>query len=547
MSAGMAAEGASAAEKAVEARRLDLEAESQANLWTILFYGQRALRAFRAGNTREFRELCVIVNGILARPVALEEPFRMQLRILQILSRVEKDWSIDPETDLTPLEKVLVLLEDLREKCHISMEITEQLKTRIKQAAVVICIRNKQLEQASRILREHLSMDPGCKEMKALLLRAIQEKNFSHPVISQFSYKAFQQRILLFFETYLDDSEPFLLTDSCGDSCFLFKMAKKHCTERLESKRSTAGGASKEEMAASGAAPKAPTTPGTASGEKPGQLRQSSSQAGGIGGTAAKSLPAPGDVLGCLPAASEPTKASPPVDGATGTAEPAAVAPVSSASDDSTQASSLKPAFYVLSVLREAFKSLYDAPDPEEAFSQLDKTDWMYSRPLLPSTSPRAKRQKTGDISVQAVLVVENMGDDSPVSNVLSSAEGEDGRNPPAKPPGTVPPQPSQGEDTPPRTLPPGSRKAGQASLPVLHEEKESWSDEDEIFMDQESRASLGTNTSGTKKKWTSEEKSHHCDDQGPLENNEETGAKLKLRAQGTSNVLSWLFVKYVM
>lgn len=44
------------------------------------------------------------------------------------------DWVIDSETELTPLENVLVLLEKLGEECQISVEIIEELKRRIKEA-----------------------------------------------------------------------------------------------------------------------------------------------------------------------------------------------------------------------------------------------------------------------------------------------------------------------------------------------------------------------------------------------------------------------------
>uniref|UniRef100_A0A8C6XUJ5 Telomeric repeat binding factor 2 n=1 Tax=Naja naja TaxID=35670 RepID=A0A8C6XUJ5_NAJNA len=495
--AGMAA----AAEEAAEARRMELEAE--ANRWAVLFYGHQALRAFRAGNSRDFRELRDVLTAVLARPVALDEPIRIQLRIIQILSRLEEDWAIDSETELTPLENVLVLLEKLGEECNISVERIEELKRRIKEAAVVTCVKNKEYEHASKILREHMSQDPNFKQIKTTLDYVIQEKNSSHPAICQFSYKAFQQRILLFFEPYLDDSEPFLLV-----------MAKKHCDERL---KSPAGAASKEKRAVSGAAQEAPETSGTASGERARKLNKAAEARGrlesGVGTreTAAKSLPAPdkGDVLDCVEAGGEPTQASPQVDGATGTAEPAAMAPVSVASNDSTQASSLKPAFYVLSVLREAFKILSDAPDPEEAFLQLDKTDWIYSGPFLPSGSPRAKRQKMGNI--QTGLRLKKIRYHSSISNVLLWREGKSCTRSPArkliaKPLVTLGVQSSECEEISPSMLPLGSRKAKQATLPVVQEEKESWSDEDEIFMDQQSEWSVGTDISGTRKKWTLEE-----------------------------------------
>lgn len=59
---------------------------------------------------------------------------RYHLKVTRFSSPPPLDWAIDSETELTPLESVLVLLEKLGEECHISVEITEELKRRIKEA-----------------------------------------------------------------------------------------------------------------------------------------------------------------------------------------------------------------------------------------------------------------------------------------------------------------------------------------------------------------------------------------------------------------------------
>ncbi|KAM3829037.1 telomeric repeat-binding factor 2-like isoform 1-T3 [Vipera latastei] len=501
-SAGMATASAAAAEQAAEARSMELEAA--VNRWAVLFYAHQALRAFRAGNSQGFRQLRDVLTAVLARPVALEEPIRIQLRIIQILSRLEEDWPIDSAAEVAPLENVLALLEKLREECHINMETMEELKRRIKEAAVITCIKNKEYEHANKILKKYLSQDPSSKQMSAILHHIIQKKNCSHPAICDLTYKVFQQRIFLFFQSYLDDSEPFLLV-----------MAKKYCDDHVESKESPA--ASRERMAVSGAAQEAPETSRTANGERVGKLSEAPEAGGrpesgaGTGETAAKSLPAldEREVLGCAGAASEPTKAPTQVNGATGTAEPTATAPVSAPPNDSSQASSLKPAFYVFSVLREAFKILSGAPDPEEAFLQLDKTDWTYSKPLSPSGSPRAKRQKINNVTVQCDLGLENSSLPS-VSNMQIMKEKHFKHSPERhlalKPLVTLEVQSSECEDSRPSAPPPGSRGAKQAALSVLQEDKESWSDEDEMFMDQQLEWSVGTSTSGARRKWSSEE-----------------------------------------
>lgn len=48
------------------------------------------------------------------------------------------------------------------------------------------------------------------------LLNIIREKNLAHPVIQNFSYETFQQKMLRFLESHLDDAEPYLLTVGRG-------------------------------------------------------------------------------------------------------------------------------------------------------------------------------------------------------------------------------------------------------------------------------------------------------------------------------------------
>ncbi|XP_063168852.1 telomeric repeat-binding factor 2 isoform X2 [Candoia aspera] len=518
MSAGMVAAGAAAAEKAAEARGKELEAA--VNRWAVLFYAHQAMRAFRAGNSQDFRQLRDVLTAVLVRPVALEEPIRRQLRIIQLLSRLEEDWTIDTETELTPLETVLVLLEKIKEECHIDVKLIEEIKRRIKEAAVITCVKNKEYEHASKILKKHMSKDPS-SQMRTALYRIIQEKNSSHPAIWDFSYKAFQQRILLFFEQYLDDSEPFLLV-----------MAKKDSADKTDSKNSPVGAANKEKVAVSEATQETPEASGTADGGTVGKLNEAPggrSEVGAEGrpesgaGTrekAAKSLPAPGTseetILKCVEAASKHTEASPRVGGTSETDEPAAIASVSAASRDSNQGSSLKPASYGLSVLREAFRILSGAPNSEEVFSQLDKTDWTCAGSSSPSGSPRAKRQKKerGNAQARSCFSLEKTRSLPSISDMLLGKERKQFRHSPArhilaaKPLVTLGVQSAKGRKPPPSACPPAPSAAKPRAAPSsLPEEKAAWSDEDEFFMEQQSEGSTGTNSSSTRRKmWSPEE-----------------------------------------
>ncbi|XP_026540620.1 telomeric repeat-binding factor 2 [Notechis scutatus] len=109
-----------------------------------------------------------------------------------------------------------------------------------------------------------------------------------------------------------------------------------------------------------------------------------------------------------------------------------------------------------------------------------------------------------GNIMIQADVSLEKIRYHPSISNMLDCMHSS-ARKLIAKPLVTLEVQSSECEEIPPSILPPGSRKAKQAPFSVL-QEKESWSDEDEIFMDQQSEWSVGTDISGTKKKWTLEE-----------------------------------------
>ncbi|KAI2579396.1 TERF2 isoform 9, partial [Pan troglodytes] len=98
--------------------------------------------------------------------------------------------------------------------------------------AVIICIKNKEFEKASKILKKHMSKDPTTQKLRNDLLNIIREKNLAHPVIQNFSYETFQQKMLRFLESHLDDAEPYLLTIGfvselvCILSIFLVKEAE---------------------------------------------------------------------------------------------------------------------------------------------------------------------------------------------------------------------------------------------------------------------------------------------------------------------------------
>uniref|UniRef100_A0A8D1STV2 Telomeric repeat-binding factor n=2 Tax=Sus scrofa TaxID=9823 RepID=A0A8D1STV2_PIG len=190
--------------------------EEAVNRWVLKFYFHEALRAFRGSRYEDFRQIRDIMQALLVRPLGKEHTVSRLLRVMQCLSRIEEgenlDCSFDMEAELTPLESAINVLEMIKTEFTLTEAVVESSRKLVKEAAVIICIKNKEFEKASKILKKHMSKDPTTQKLRNDLLNIIREKNLAHPVIQNFSYETFQQKMLRFLESHLDDAEPYLLT-----------------------------------------------------------------------------------------------------------------------------------------------------------------------------------------------------------------------------------------------------------------------------------------------------------------------------------------------
>ncbi|XP_067392844.1 telomeric repeat-binding factor 2 isoform X2 [Emydura macquarii macquarii] len=190
--------------------------EEAVNRWVLQFYFHQAVGAYRAGRNRDFREFRDVMQALLLRPLSKEPVISRLLRIMQFLSRIEEgenlDCTFDTESELTPLESAIGVLELINTEFPASVVAMESVRKMVKEAAVIICIKKKEFAKALKILKKHMAKDPSTQKLRTQLFSIIREKNLSHPMIRNFSYKTFQQRAFQFLETYLEDSEPFLLT-----------------------------------------------------------------------------------------------------------------------------------------------------------------------------------------------------------------------------------------------------------------------------------------------------------------------------------------------
>ncbi|XP_013153186.1 telomeric repeat-binding factor 2 isoform X6 [Falco peregrinus] len=190
--------------------------EEMMNSWVLQFYFHQAMAAYRSGRNGDFRQLRDVMQALLLRPLDKEPTVIQMLRVMQLLSRIEEgenlDCAFDKELELTPLESAIGVLELVQREFSIAEKTMEDVQQRVKEAAVIVCIKNGEFDKASKIVKRHMGKEPKSQKKRDKFLTVIQEKNLTHPLVRNFSYKNFQQSVFQFVKTYVDDSEPLLLT-----------------------------------------------------------------------------------------------------------------------------------------------------------------------------------------------------------------------------------------------------------------------------------------------------------------------------------------------
>ncbi|KAI6077732.1 Telomeric repeat-binding factor 2 [Aix galericulata] len=440
---------------------------------------------------------------------------------MQFLSRIEEgenlECSFDREMDLTPLESAMGILQLFQKEFSVPEKKVEPVQRMLKEAAIIVCIRNREFDKASLILKRHMGKDPRIQKKKAELQAIIREKNHAHPTIRDFSYKDFQQAMFQFMKNYVDSSEPVLVT-----------MMKTLNSERAEEpKRSSAAPRSASGAKDKAAAPKpvgmeqepagAPKPPETAKDTvvPPSPAERAEGPAGAPEPMEASSYPAaaPEHIIAAvknLEDVSERMEVS---------EQPAAAAPelAEMPSRESERQPPGTVTTYGISVLREAFKILSDSPDSDALFTKLDETDFSFPRQLSPSVSHRNKRRKEEENQDSEIsdppeiphkvkrltiskLVMEHD------SQINESSESPDSSQEPVVSSASKSAQklPNEHESTESAK----SREGKWSSL-CAGEQKDSWSDEEELFSDAALLEQNGHNSgviASKKQKWTAQE-----------------------------------------
>ncbi|XP_010223006.1 PREDICTED: telomeric repeat-binding factor 2 [Tinamus guttatus] len=401
--------------------------------------------------------------------------------------------TFDKESELTPLESAIGILELIQKEFSVDEKTMESIQKLVKEAAVIVCIKNGEFEKASKIIRRHVGKTPISQKMRTEFLSIIRERNSAHPVITNFSYKDFQHNMFQFVEMYVDDSEPLLLT-------MMKKALNSECAE--EPKCPAAAPKSANGVLDPAGAPK-PAERGQDVAGAPTSAEGAENQAVTperieVAANIVEESQEPMEI------AKEPAAAAP--------------APVEVSSKNSERQPSGSVTTYGISVLREAFKILSDSQDSDALFTKLDETDISFPKQLSPSVSHRTKRRKEvenqdSEISEppeiahkgKRLLTISKlvMEQDSQCSEL---SESPDSSQEPVVSSASRPAQKSP--DRPASTKNLKLSKARWNSS-FAEQGKDVWSEEDDLFADAVSLETNSHNSSvfGSKKqKWTVQE-----------------------------------------
>ncbi|XP_065496985.1 telomeric repeat-binding factor 2 isoform X2 [Caloenas nicobarica] len=478
-----------AGKRARAARRRGMAApggvpEDAVNGHVLHFYFYQAMAAYRSGRNRDFRQLRDVMQALLVRPLEKEPVVVQMLRIMQLLSRIEEgenlDCTFERELELTPLESAIGVLELFQREFSVAEKTMEAVQKMVKEAAVIVCIKNGEFEKALKIVKRHMGKEPKSQRKQNELLAVIREKDVTHPIIKNFSYKNFQQSVFQFLKSYMDDSEPLLLT-------IMKKTLNSEHAEGSKCSSATPGSANKPKDQAATLQPSG-RAKGSAGAAEPAE-------------TAAEPDGAPSPAGGT----DDPTAAPEPMEGD----DDSAAAPKATEGDNDPAATP-EHITAAVNVLEDASEPMEipkepaaTAPElPGVSFKDSDRTkrrkeeeyqDYDISDP--PKISHKGKRLLT-----ISKLVMEQ---DSLCSE---SSESPDSSQEPVVSSASRPVQKLLDQ-------PVSSRSAksfhGRWNSSYGNEEKDSWTEEDELFSDAASHEtnSLNATVFGSKKqKWTIQE-----------------------------------------
>ncbi|XP_056356374.1 telomeric repeat-binding factor 2 isoform X3 [Oenanthe melanoleuca] len=473
--------------------------EKTMNGWVLQFYFHRAIEAYRSGRNRDFRQFRDIMQALLVRPLNREPEMAQMLRIMQLLSRVEEgenlgkrrdpppivwmpiliDCTFDKESELTPLESAMLVLDFIHEEFSVADKTMEAVQKMVKEAAVVVCIRNREFEKAADIVKKHMGKEPRNQKKRNEWLAVIREKNPSHPKVKNFSYEDFQQSIFDFLKGYVDESEPALLT-------LLKKTLSSEHVDKAKSSLETSESADglKDQAAA-------PEALGRAEG--PARAQENAGATEDLEGAASPAKRAAG-----------PIAAPEMVEEATGPA--AVLEPMEDVTDPAATPEHLTAAYDILKgapesmeIAKETAAATPELPRVSTRESQRTKRCREEENQASETSEPPEMPRNVKNLFSISNLVVDLDGSSSKSSECPDSSQ-EHVVSSASKPAPKLPDEPLAAQ----------SEKSiqGRWNSSCGTEEKDSWSDEDELFANAASleKNNVSGNSGSKKQKWTLQE-----------------------------------------
>ncbi|XP_030313622.1 telomeric repeat-binding factor 2 isoform X4 [Calypte anna] len=488
--------------------------EQAVNGWVLQFYFHQAMAAYRCGRNRDFRQLRDLMQALLMRPLEKGPMVAQMLRIMQLLSRIEEgenlDCTFDKESELTPLESALGVLELIQEEFSVAEKTMDTVQRMVKEAAVIVCIKNKEFDKASKIVKRHMGRElksqlSALQKKRNELLALIREKNSAHPMVRNFSYKSFQQNMFQFLKSYVDDSEPLLLTIMKKTLNSQHGREPEHCSVTPEpADRLMEQTADQEPLGRAQSPAGAPEPAGTPQDSE--EAPDPTAEAGGP--TAA---PQPLEGIHDSPATPQPLE---------GTCDPTAAPQTLEGTRDSPATPQPRGGAPDPSATPEHLPAVLDTPeDASEPMEICKEPGAAPELPAVPSRdSDRTKRRKEAESrdpetseppevphKGKRLLTISKlvMEQDSQHSE---SSKSPDSSQEPVVSSASRPPQKPQDQ-----LVSTHSSKSfqGRWNSSYGKEEKDCWSDEDELFSDAASLEANGHNSTvfGSKKqKWTIQE-----------------------------------------
>ncbi|XP_056381908.1 telomeric repeat-binding factor 2 isoform X3 [Hyla sarda] len=378
---------------------------------------------------------------------------------MQLLSCIEEggdlDCTFDEENNETPLESAIGILDAMNQEKAFPADLINTNKQMLKEAAVVACIQKQQFGRARSILKKHLTNGRSTRTLRAELMHIIQERDLKHPLIANFSLSTIKEKVYSMFKNQIQNIPTFLLTLAQKDPFYLNGESKEPCTPDKPLEKSMESVSPQDEAS-------------------PSDL-SSASQSKDVT-SPAKEM---GSEVDCGPT-------------------------------------------YSLSAIRSKFLLLCQDENPDVKFRHLCKTDFCRetSQNVSAKTqtskspracSPRADISVTSEMGKQRCLTLHQL-----VMEPDSQQDSETEEEHKQEMESAIKPQQQKRRNASIRNLfnSPTTSKRRKTLIDndfsensSIHEEQDTWSDEDELFQSNRSlKSGNSAGTPGRKKKWTDKE-----------------------------------------